>query len=411
MSQQKPFPPEKAAAKPSVQRRRPWPAILMALILAGAAVWFWAGKDPARRAAVPSTAPTSREVSEPRKSPIEVNATASPGLTPSLPPLLPGGQAPGQTGEQTPGGEPSTGAPAPAAPATGEAEGRTTRGLVVNEPQTPKDPGLAGRKDDAVVRPVFISDLARWMVESYIPASGRNGRSSTGVNIQTANARYGVGMKGLAWIGDDLPAGRAAALRHVYTPGMLDALYRMYIDRFMQAVAEFAAEPRKNGKTLEPEQVGDMYRLYAGRLRALSGAMQGVAALEDLRPRIGHIQNASQKAMAANMRYMEEVFKFDQAREGNDQVLIAKTRASMDAAADAYHHAAQERDQLRDALIAAIRNHPGARSIGDDNLFYVAMWINRRLQQSSQAREASLQGASLFLDLAQRFERIAGARQ
>jgi len=184
----------------------------------------------------------------------------------------------------------------------------------------------------------------------------------------------------------------------------------MYIDRFMQPMAETAAEPRKNGKTLDPDQLADMYRLYAGRLRSLSGAMNGVAALEDLRPRVGHIQEASQKAVAANMKYMEEVFKFDQAREGNDQALIAKTRASMEAAADVYHHAAQEHDQLRDALIAAIRNHPGARSIGEDNLLYVALWINRRLQQSPQAREASLQGAALFLDLAQRFERAATAK-
>lgn len=451
MSQQNPFPlsSEKADAAPSAQRKRPWAAVLMALILAGAAVWFWMGKDPAKREAVPAAA---REAAPVTRMPLPENAapataqsqvssqtagTAADQTTDRIGSQDSGqivdqatdqaadqaadqttdqaasqtgsriaDQSTDQTGSQGAGGALSV----PAAPAPGEAEGQTTRGLVVTEPQPPQEPGLSGRKDDAVVRPAFIDDLARWMVGNYIPASRRGGRGGIGIGIQSINARYGMGMKGLVFIGDDLPAGRAEALRYIYTPGMLDALYRMYIDRFMLAMAEAAAAPRKNGKMLDQEQVAEMYRLYAGRLRSLSGAMQAATTLEDLRARVLRIREASQKTVAANARYMDEVSKFDQAREGSNQALIDKARAAMEAASDAYRTIAQERDQLRDALIGAIRSNPGARGFDDDNLLYVALWIDRRLQQSPQAREASLQGAALFLDLAQRCERASGAR-
>jgi hypothetical protein len=191
---------------------------------------------------------------------------------------------------------------------------------------------------------------------------------------------------------------------------MLEGLYRLYIERFMQAVAEAAEKPRKNGKTLEPAQIADMYRLYAGRLRTLSGAIHGVTALDDLRARVGRIQAASHKLMAANTRYMEEVFKYDQAREGGNQAQIEKTRTSMEAASDAYRQVSRERDQLRDSLVGAIRASPGARGFGEDNLLYVALWIDRRLQQSPQALDASREGAALLLELAQRFEHASGPR-
>ena len=80
--------------------------------------------------------------------------------------------------------------------------GAEVRGPVAPGEQVPPD---AGRKDDQVVRIAFIDDLASWLVSHYVPAAtpGRSGRLSA--SLQGANLRYGMGMTGLAWIGDDLP--------------------------------------------------------------------------------------------------------------------------------------------------------------------------------------------------------------
>jgi hypothetical protein len=244
----------------------------MALILAGAAAWFWMNNDP-KRESVLSTAQDT--VSELRKSLTEPGSPTGPqgqpgqnagqaqGQTPGQTPgqnqaqgQVPDqalGQAQGQTPGQTPGqnadqaqnqapgqaqgqnaeqgqargqaavpagaahpGRAVAGTPsATAVPAPAGLGNQAAWGIVSNEPQRLQDPGLAGRQDDAVVRPTFIDDLANWLVDNYVPAGGRGGRGSIGIDIQSANARYGTGMKGLAWSGDDLSAGRAEALRYV----------------------------------------------------------------------------------------------------------------------------------------------------------------------------------------------------
>lgn len=81
-------------------------------------------------------------------------------------------------------------------------------------------------------------------------------------------------MTGLAWIGDDLPAGRTAALNHLFTPGMLDAIYRLYVDRFMEAVNRSAATPLPSGEALSPAQRSEFFKLYARQFRGVGRALR-----------------------------------------------------------------------------------------------------------------------------------------
>jgi len=425
----------------------PWLPVVLVLLLAGGAAWFWLGSEPGQREAlVDATRETLAEVKDKAGQVMSGDATEA-GSSERMPmgstsgPTdgasgtdtigdtaenrdasgASGGEEPGMAADAGEGGEEfgdgdatdgaSAGADQPGSSGTvAGPEAPVTRGLLATDTDHAVPSDIA-RRDDAVVRVAFIDDLAAWMVAGYTPATSRGGRGMISVGIQSANARYGVGMQGLSWIGDDLPAGRAEALAYVYTPSMLDALYRMYIDHFMDAMATASEGPRKDGKVLEPEQIAEMYRLYARRFRSLSGAMQGIAAETDLRERAARIHTASQKMMEANSRYMEAVFAFDQARaSGGNEKAVDTARMSMETASDAYQQATYERDQLREELIGIIRNNPEARSLGDDNVLYVALWVDRRLQKSPQALDATMQTATLFLDVAQRFENVAGVR-
>jgi hypothetical protein len=324
---------------------------------------------------------------------------------------------PGETAAQTPAavadasganasGANASGANASGANASGrEGEGRAARGLFSASPDSAQaQPGLAGRTEDAVVRSAFIEDLAAWIVSGYVPGA-RGGRGRLNFGVQSANARYGVGMRGLAWIGDDLPAGRAEALRYVYTPGMLDALYRMYIEQFMQAMAAAAAAPRQDGGTLTPDQAAEMRRLCAGRLLALSGALQGVGTVADLRSAMADIRKATAEMLKANDFFMQHISIFDQARADNAATLDS-ARADMEKAHNAYQTAAQERDRLRGVLLDRIRANPEARQLGNDDLLFVTEWVARRLQQSDDALAATRQAAALLLDLSRRLDAV-----
>lgn len=270
---------------------------------------------------------------------------------------------------------------------------------------TPSD---AGRADDMVVRVAFIDDLAQWMVDNYQPSRSSKGKGVLQVSMQAANLRYGAGMKGLYWIGDNLPKGRSEALQYVFTPSMLDALYRMYIDRFMEAMAVAGDKPEGRDKPLTPEQRRDMYSQYAKRFQGLSGALTSVASMPDLTSKVDNLRKATQEVITANGRYSELVFQQDQARESGNKAASERLAGEAQAAATVYKNAVVKRERLLNAFAKAVGSNKTARLLDDDTLVYVGMWIDRRVREDKSKLNAASQAASIFGDLANRFQQAAG---
>lgn len=421
--------------------------LLILVLLAGAVTAFWLGRDPVKREQAATILESAKQASEAvlekiGLAPAETStgATATPelparvsGPTTAQPEVatqpgalesgLAGSPASTASGEAvTPQGTRSQeeGAASPASPGVatvpgavplpGEAAlaganpslprepGAETRGLIDPAESRPQD----GRQDDAVVKVGFISDLAKWMVSAYQPASRGSGKLA--INLQAANLRYGVGMKGLSWIGDDLPKGRSEAINYVFTPGMLDGLYRLYIGRFMDGMTEAMQQPA-SGNPLSATQQRGLYQLYARQFRAVSGALQGVGAMTDFSSRVERLHKAAQHVVEANARYSELTFALDEARERHtDSAGLAQ---KVEAAAATYQQSLIDRERTREAFAAQIRKNPAARALDDETLIYVALWIERRVKNDPARMDAALQAATLFLDLAQRFEQRA----
>ena len=271
-------------------------ALLILILLAGVVVWFWLARDPEAREEF------SNRMANLRESAINLAADLmSRTTTPPSPPDV-GAVA----GNSLPGAPPKYRSPIETPAELDEAlaeqrpvqpGGAEVRGPVAPGEQVPPD---AGRKDDQVVRIAFIDDLASWLVSHYVPAAtpGRSGRLSA--SLQGANLRYGMGMTGLAWIGDDLPAGRTAALNHLFTPGMLDAIYRLYVDRFMEAVNRSAATPLPSGEALSPAQRSEFFKLYARQFRGVAGALQALASMPDFNRQMENLSAAAQRVVDAS---------------------------------------------------------------------------------------------------------------
>ena len=257
-------------------------------------------------------------------------------------------------------------------------------GAEVRGPVAPTDTGApadAGRRDDPVVRIAFIDDLASWLVSHYVPAAtqGRNGRISA--SLQGANLRYGLGMTGLAWIGDDLPAGRSAALEHVFTPDMLNAIYRLYVDRFMEAVTRSARH-----------------------FRGVAGALQAIASMPDFNRQMEELHAAAQRVVDANAQYSELTFAADQARSDGEPARYAALRQQMEAKGKQYQQAVIAREQSLAAFVQRLKGTADARYLDDDSLLYAASWIERRVHGNPGKLAAAGQAANLFRDLAGQFE-------
>lgn len=393
---------------------RAWLALLVIILLAGVVGWFWLARDPESREKLAQRFQNLDSITETVTSTLQDMASSLHGFaTKARDSFI--GQPPAPeigatSGSALPGAPPKTLAPietpedlekALAQQGPPQEGGASERGVLNPEDQTvPPD---AGRKDDAVVRTDFIDDLASWLVKGYTPTTQGQSAQMT-ASLQSANLRYGMGMKGLAWIGEDLTAGRAAALNYVYTPAMLDALYRLYINRFMESVNRTLDAPSTGEKTLSRTQKTDFYTSYARRFRSLSGALQGVAALPDFTRQMDELKRTAQRVIDANAQYSELVFASDEAREQGNIARAETLRQRMDSASHVYRQAVIDREKSREAFAQLVRKNPTTRDIDSESILYIASWVERRVRNAPDRMEATFQAATLFLNLAQQFE-------
>ena len=91
--------------------------------------------------------------------------------------------------------------------------------------------------EDSRVRPQFVEDLAAYLVSRFRP--GQSG-GELRVSVQDLNQRYGVRLPGPEEQGK---AGREAILRYAFHPAMLQGLYGLYVERFLESL-ERGRRPR-----------------------------------------------------------------------------------------------------------------------------------------------------------------------
>lgn len=82
--------------------------------------------------------------------------------------------------------------------------------------------------EDSRVRPEFVQDLAAYLAGRFKP--GPHG-GVLQVSVQGLNQRYGTRLPGIA---GGPGGGRAALLRYAFHPTMLQGLYALYVDRFLE---------------------------------------------------------------------------------------------------------------------------------------------------------------------------------
>lgn len=267
-------------------------------------------------------------------------------------------------------------------------------------------PRDAGRQEDSVVTGEFFRNLARWLVAGYSPARRTDQTGRTSVTLMAANMRYGSGLNGLRYTGNDPVRGREAVLRYVYTPGMLDALYKLYVDRFLAAMADASLEARPGGRPpLTDAQAADMFAVYAGQFRRVAAGLRGVAALPDLEGRVRVVRDAGQDVVRANSVFAEVLFAYEQARDAGRTADAELLRRKLVQSTEATQRAVQARAAARRDLADAVKRAAGGRTPNEDSLIYLAEWVARR--SGDQTAEATAMAADVLNRLAVRFEEEA----
>ncbi|MDR2696161.1 MAG: hypothetical protein LBC79_07275 [Deltaproteobacteria bacterium] len=280
-----------------------------------------------------------------------------------------------------------------------------------NEGATPElPPGvMPQQREDNVIRPDFVHDLANWLVMRYKPAP-QGGKGQISAGLQSANLRYGVNMHGMERQAKDPAGARAHILRYAFNPSMLEALYGIYADRLVDDVARAALAPDQ-GRALNEAQLDDLYKTYAAFFADLAGAAGGIAAMPDLKGRIENINRTNQQTIALHRQITENVFALDEAREKKDDAGILGIQAKLDKLNGRYRAGLQEQNNARAALVSAIRSYGSAQRLDDESLLFLALWIERRMDKQADALDAVRKASALLADLSRRFEKAGGAQQ
>jgi hypothetical protein len=265
------------------------------------------------------------------------------------------------------------------------------------------------QREDSVIRPAFVRDLAQWLVTRYKPAP-QGAKGQINISLQAANMRYGMNLRGMERKGKDSAGARAHIPRYAFNPAMLEALYGIYAERLVNELARTALAPDQ-GKGLSKAQLDDLYSSYAAFFADLAGVTGGIAAMPDLPDRIDNINRANQHTITLHRQLTENVFALDEAREAKNTADIRSIEAKIENLNWRYRTSLQGQSNARAALVSAIRNKGHSRTLllDDDSLLFLALWIDRRMDNQGDALAAVRKASDLLTDLSHRFEQASNA--
>ncbi len=240
-------------------------------------------------------------------------------------------------------------------------------------------------RDDPVVTRDYVADTARWLASCYVPSPYAGGQGRTTATLERINERGGASSLLRSHERDPLKS-RQSVLRHVFTPGMIQALGQMYAQRFLDEMEKAASQRR--GGSLDRGQTADMFRVYARRFQQASVSL-AAAAESDVSQLSDAILQHSASENEANAAFARAYTAQTQARAAGDSsaVRIHSQRMAESSRMASQHAAAQ--DRARNELSARIRTRAVGDPLPSRELTFLGQWLARRNATPEATRAAA----------------------
>jgi len=236
---------------------------------------------------------------------------------------------------------------------------------------------------DPVVTPHFVSELAAWLANSYKPAANGDGLGKSAVTLRSANARFSLSPALRSAEGDALK-GRRAILRYVYSPGMLEALYRMYGPALLEELEDAA---RSGRRSFDQGQTAAMFRLYSGKLASVASALEAASKL-DVPAMVKPIRQAAAQEEAASEAFAKAYAAHSEAREAGNREAMDRHSARMVQSIREASQADARKERVRQNVVHALKQNMTGTPLSDADLIFLAEWLERR-KASKEAVSAS----------------------
>lgn len=258
--------------------------------------------------------------------------------------------------------------------------------------------------EDSVVSKGFIADLAYFLVNSYYPpgthANASGGKGYVSASLISLNVHYG------AESGQYFKRGRAETLKYVLAPSMLEALYRLYANRFLATMQQLASQEERQFKggariMTEAEQ-RMMFSYYSAFTGGVAAVFEACASSPSIVRHLDTYYAASLEAYNKNQDYIRASIANDQAAP--DQAADAKVVLA--GAKTVYEQSVIEREAARSELLRNLKRYPGVRALDDSSILYTAGWINRRLADKSADMDNLAAVSRILTSLAERMREL-----
>ncbi|MBQ4133553.1 MAG: hypothetical protein IJD04_07475 [Desulfovibrionaceae bacterium] len=257
---------------------------------------------------------------------------------------------------------------------------------------------------DSIITRRYIYDLAGFLVNAYYPpGTHRNAVKNGYINASLLNLNVHYGADTRRHFG----RARAAVLRYVLSPSMLEGLYRLYKNDFLNAMQELAGQQNrrlggKMRKMTDSEQKR-MFADYAVYTESLAALFEACAASPAIREKLDAYYDAAALAVRNNQIYIEASIAYDQAGSANSN----EVKAALSQAKAAYDSSFHAREDARDALLVSLKRYPGVRALGDPNILYGAGWIKRRLADGSASSDTLSAVSRILHNLSDAMNKLA----
>ena len=254
------------------------------------------------------------------------------------------------------------------------------------------EPPPAAAREDAVVRPAFVDDIAAFLAQNYWPKNTHPSARRSGIttaSLQWANLRYGAELRDLDGRRGDPGSARRAILGYILNPAAVGRIYDLYAEGFIAALRQEADKRlvgEGNGKrALTAAEKKEMFGIYAGYASRVAAALDNYAADSTMPKKVEAYAGAERTVQDANRAYMESMLAFEETSLGTDTASTNAARLRMDKEAATYQKRVREREAARDALVSAMSKGKAGR---DDTLVYTAFWAYRRGADSASSLRA-----------------------
>ena len=248
-------------------------------------------------------------------------------------------------------------------------------------------------REDAVVRPAFVNDIAKFLAQNYWPKNTHPSARNSGIttaSLQWANLRYGADLRGADGRQGDSRGARHAVLNYVLKPPAIDRIYGLYADGFVAALKQEANRRtvgEGNGKRpLSEQEKKEMLGLYANFATRIANALENYAADATMPAKVQAYSQAEQAVQEANRIYLESMVAHEEAAESRDKAKVVAAQLRMDKDAATYQKRVREREAARSALVEGMSKKQNG--YGDDTLVYTAFWAYRRGENSASSLRA-----------------------